>query len=200
MVSQLSNFTSIFNSLSTGAVHTGVTKYVAEYIDLEKERIEIIKTGFFITFVGSIMCSLVLFLGANLFNNLLFDGLDFIYVFYVYALTILFYGINTLLLSVINGYKEFKLFILLNSAISLSGLILSVALVLIANLYGALLSIVLSQSISFIITYLSIRKRKWFSFYYFITTPHIIWTKKLMTFALMAVVFCFCFANYSDYN
>lgn len=191
MVSQLSNFTSIFNSLSTGAVHTGVTKYVAEYIDLEKERIEIIKTGFFITFVGSIMCSLVLFLGANLFNNLLFDGLDFIYVFYVYALTILFYGINTLLLSVINGYKEFKLFILLNSAISLSGLILSVALVLIANLYGALLSIVLSQSISFIITYLSIRKRKWFSFYYFITTPHIIWTKKLMTFALMAVVSAF---------
>lgn len=191
MIGQLTNFTSIFNTLSTGAVHTGVTKFVAEYNDDENERLKVIKAGFFTTLVGSLICSVVLFIGAGIFNKFLFNGLNYTYIIYVYALTIFFYGLNTLLLSILNGYKEFKLFIRLNAVISVTGVFISLALVLFSKLSGALLAVVLSQTVSCFITFLVIRKKEWFKLSYFTTIPDKGTIGKLMIFALMTSISAF---------
>ncbi len=163
LLGQLSNFSLLLLAISTGGIKNGMTKYVAQYGNSKRMYSIFLSTGFWITFVLSVTCGLVLIFGANYFSLNTLKDAQYTPVFYVFGATIIFYALNELLLSVINGFREFKKFVTVNITGSIVGLIFTVVSSYAFGVFGALIALVSYQSIVFIVTLSLISKSSRFN-------------------------------------
>ena len=69
------------------------------------------------------------------------------YVFLIFGFTIFLYTLNTLLISILNGYKEFKRYVIVNISGTIVGLLFTICFVFSMGLKGALISAVSYQSV-----------------------------------------------------
>lgn len=163
LLGQLSNFTLLLLSISTGGIKNGMTKYVAQYGNSKRLYSIFLSTGFWITFVLSVVCGLVLIFGANYFSLKTLKDPQYTPVFYVFGATIIFYALNELLLAVINGFREFKKFVTVNITSSVVGLIFTVVSAYTFGVFGALIALVSYQSVVFVVTLALISKSSKFT-------------------------------------
>ena len=161
LIGQLNNFSTIVLNIATGGIANGVTKYVAEQSGEEEKINKFIHTALWVTIVLSIFCGLVMVIGANYFSILILKSYEYAIVFLLFGITVLFYALNTLLLAIVNGQKNFKLFVRINLINSVVGLSFSVMLSLWFGVIGALVSVVSYQSLVFIITLFLLRNAIW---------------------------------------
>lgn len=162
MLGQLNNFTNILLAVSNGGINNGITRYVAEYSGSEKKYQLFLGTGFWITAILSILTGLVLIFGAGYFAETILKDIKYKSVFYVFGGTLVMYAFNTLLISVINGFKEFKKYVAANILGSIIGLLFTIILAFNFGIYGALISAVTYQSVVFILTLFLVMNSKWF--------------------------------------
>ncbi|HMG66507.1 MAG TPA: O-antigen translocase [Chitinophagaceae bacterium] len=162
LLGQLNNFAQILLSVSNGGINAGITKYTSEFSDSEKDYILYLGTGFWITVVLSVISSLVLFTGAGYFSEDILHDIKYKSVFYIFGATIFLYALNALLTAVINGFKEYKKYVIANIAGSLVGMVFAIVLSVRYGIYGALISTVTFQSIVFFITLWLVVKSYWF--------------------------------------
>jgi len=162
MLGQLNNLTAILLAASNGGINNGITRYIAENANDEKEYQPFLGTGFWITAVLSVVCGLVLIVGAGFFAIHILKDIQYITVFYIFGGTVILYGLNTLLISVINGFKEFKKYVIANILGSIVGLVFTIVLAYNFGIYGALIAAVTYQSIVFILTLFLVLNAKWF--------------------------------------
>lgn len=162
MLGQLNNFTNILLAVSNGGINNGITRYVAEYSGSEKKYQLFLGTGFWITAILSILTGLVLIFGAGYFAETILKDIKYKSVFYVFGGTLVMYAFNTLLISVINGFKEFKKYVAANILGSIIGLLFTIILAFNFEIYGALISAVTYQSVVFILTLFLVMNSKWF--------------------------------------
>lgn len=162
MLGQLNNFTNILLAVSNGGINNGITRYVAEYSGSEKKYQLFLGTGFWITAILSILTGLVLIFGAGYFAETILKDIKYKSVFYVFGGTLVMYAFNTLLISVINGFKEFKKYVAANILGSIIGLLFTIILAFKFGIYGALISAVTYQSVVFILTLFLVMNSKWF--------------------------------------
>lgn len=188
LLGQLNNFVQILLSVSNGGINSGITKYTAEYADSEKDYILYLGTGFWITVVLSVVTSLVLVFGAGYFSVSILHDIQYKPVFYIFGGTLLFYALNALLTSVINGFKEYKKYVISNIVGSIVGLLFSVVLAVKYTVFGALVATVTFQSIVFFITLGLIAKSYWFKWKSFLLKFNKGIAVKLGHYSLMAIV------------
>lgn len=161
IVGQLNNLVSILLGVANGGISSGVTKYVAEYRDDNQMMPNIMSNALRITVICSLMMSFVLIIGHRYFSQYVLLSDEYGYVFVVFGFTIIFYTLNGLLISILNGYKRFKRFVVVNISGTLIGLLFSVSLVVSFGLAGALINAVTFQSVIFFITLYLLRKETW---------------------------------------
>jgi O-antigen/teichoic acid export membrane protein len=188
LLGQLNNFSTITLGISNGGITSGITKYISEYSSSRKKYLLFLGTGFWITVFFSVITSLVLIFGAGYFSRLILHDEKYKYVFYFFGTTIVLYALNALLISVINGFKEYKQYIIANILGSVVGLIFSVILAVNYGIPGALISAVTFQSIVFLLTLLIIRKSYWFEWKVFTGKFSKLVAGRLGHFSLMALV------------
>ncbi len=188
LLGQLNNFTQILLSISNGGINAGITKYTSEYSDTEKEYVLYLGTAFRITLFLSLLTSIVLFLGAGYFSESILHDPQYKSVFYVFGATILLYALNALLTAIINGFKEYKKYVIANITGSLVGMVFAVVLSIRYGIYGALISTVTFQSIVFFITLGIVAKSYWFKWKSFVLKFDWSIVTKLGHYSLMAIV------------
>ncbi len=188
LLGQLNNFTQILLSISNGGINAGITKYTSEYADSEKDYIFYLGTGFWITVILSVITSIVLFIGAGYFSENILHDIQYRSVFYIFGGTILLYALNALLIAVINGFREYKKYVIANITGSLVGMIFAVILSLRYGIYGALISTVTYQSIVFFITLFIVAKSIWFKWKSFLLKFNKKIAIQLGHYSLMAMV------------
>ncbi len=188
LLGQLNNFTQILLSISNGGINAGITKYTSEYADSEKDYIFYLGTGFWITVILSVITSIVLFIGAGYFSENILHDIHYRSVFYIFGGTILLYALNALLIAVINGFREYKKYVIANIIGSLVGMIFAVILSLRYGIYGALISTVTYQSIVFFITLFIVAKSIWFKWKSFLLKFNKKIAIQLGHYSLMAMV------------
>ena len=162
LLGQLNNFSSIFLTASTGGINNGVTKYVAENAGSEIKLRVFLKTAFWITITLSLSCGLILIFGARYFSEILFKDLQYKSVLVIFGFTIILYSFNGLILSILNGFKEYRKYVIINILSSLTGLLFSGILAYYFGILGALISVVTYQSIVFLVTLFIAIKCSWF--------------------------------------
>jgi PST family polysaccharide transporter len=84
-------------------------------------------------------------------------------VFYVFGVTIILYSLNAYITAIINGFKDYRSYIIASILGSIVSLCFSVFLALRFGLIGALISAVTFQSVVFFLTVLIVRKSSWFN-------------------------------------
>lgn len=161
LVGQLNNFATIAMSLSSGGINNGITKYISEFRNDEGKVRTYLTTALRITVICSLCVGVAIIVLNRLLSRLILQTEEYWYVFLIFGFTILLYAINSMLLSVVNGFKEFKKYVKINIANSIVGLCFTLAFVLTLGLTGALVSAVTYQSVMLFITMWLIRKSAW---------------------------------------
>lgn len=188
LVGQLNNFSQILLSLSNGGITTGVTKYVSEHAETRTEYRKYIAAGFWITIVLTLIISTLLLIFPGVLSRYVFQSADYRLVFVLFGLTIIFYALNTLLIAVLNGFQEYRKYILVNISGSIVGLIFSVILALQFGILGALIASVTFQSVVFFLSLYIIRTSPWYSRSLFTGAFDKPAARKLAHYSLMAIV------------
>jgi PST family polysaccharide transporter len=187
LLGQLTNFSAIIQSVSNAGINAGMTKYVSEYSNSKKRYLLFLGTGFWITIFFSIICSLVLIIWAGYFAKMTLHNEGYKYVFYIFGSTVILYALNALLIAVINGFKEYRRYVIANILGSVVGLCFSVVLALWYGIPGALVSAVTFQSVVFFLTLLMVIKTDWFDWRLFICRFRKGIAFKLGSYSLMAL-------------
>lgn len=163
LVGQLHNFATIAMSVSSGGINNGITKYIAEYKDTPEVVHSYLSTAIRITAVCSVIVGILMITFHSFLSKFIMLSLDYGYVFVIFGFTILLYALNMMLISIINGFKEFKSYVRINIANSIVGLVFTLTFVFFWGLKGALASAVTYQSIMLFVTLWMIRHLSWFN-------------------------------------
>ncbi len=191
-IGQFQNFVTLVTTFANGAINSGVTKYTAEYHDNERDQIAIWKTAGTITLAGTLLTSFVViilneYLALWILNNKAYGN-----VFIWLGVGLLPFTLNGLLLSILNGKKEIRSYVLINISGSLIGLFITGGLAMSLDLFGALVSLAISQSIVFFVTLVFYINTAWFKVSYIVGKIEILKFQALGKFGLMALTSAIC--------
>lgn len=181
---QLTNFISLFSNIANGGMTSGLTKYISEHKNSESEFRKYFGNGMLITLLFSTIASSILIIFSKTFTKQIFLSTEYSSIIVIFSITIFALSFNRYLLAITNGFKEYRKYISGDIIRNVSILILSVILVLIYKVYGALLALVLSQSFVLIITILMVRKLPWFKLTNFKPSFDKAISKKLLSYTL----------------
>ena len=187
LLGQLNNFSSILLGMANGGINSGITKYVAEYKDDENKVKGYISNALRITLVCSFAISLILIIFCKTLSQLILLSKEYYYVFIVFGITISLFTLNSLVISILNGYKEFKLYVRVSIFGTIAGLLYSVLLVFLWGLPGAMINAVTFQSIMFFVTLWMCRKLPWMKREYFVHKFDKPIIKKYLGYSLMTL-------------
>jgi len=187
-IGQFQNFITLMMALGTASVNTGVIKYTAEYHNEIDDKKRLWSTALRIGLIGTFLSGILLLLFHQQLSLLFFKDTRYSSLFVIFAFTLIFYVVNSLLMAILNGQKEIKKLIAVKITSSLITLFLITALTYYYGLYGALLSLVLNQLFVCAVTLFFVFRSRWFQWHMFTKTIDISHLKKLGNFALMAVV------------
>lgn len=187
LVGQLNNFAMIAMSFASGGINAGITKYIAEYREDNSMVAQLLSNALRITTICSAICAVVLIVFHRYISQLVMLSADYGYVFVIFGITILLYALNNMLISIVNGYKEFRRFVYINIANSIIGVIFTVALVMFWQLKGALISAVTFQSIMLFVTLWMLRGTPWLDLKFFKEKFNRVIAGKYFRYALMTL-------------
>lgn len=185
LVGQLNNFSSIVMSLSSGGINNGITKYVAEHKEDTKQVKSLLSTALRITIGCSATVGLMMILFHSYLSSCIMLSSEYGYVFIIFGFTVLLYALNTMLTSIINGFKQFRKYVAINIANSIVGLLFTISFVFTLGLKGALISAVTYQSVMLFITLWMIRKLPWVNWNFFCEKLSMGISKKYFRYTLM---------------
>lgn len=187
LLGQLNNFSTILLGMANGGINSGITKYVAEF----KENDNLVKVYISNALRITLLCSTIVGLGliflCKPLSRLILLTEEYFYVYLVFGFTIILFTINTLLISILNGYKQFKLYVKVNIIGTIAGLIYSILLVVTWGLSGAMISAVTFQSIMVFVTLFMCRKLPWMRKSYFIKRLNVPVVRRYMGYSLMTL-------------
>jgi O-antigen/teichoic acid export membrane protein len=148
------NFVGSFETVSTLGFQNGIVKYVAESKEKETELKKYVSTIVISISIVSLLLSGFLFSFPDFCNELIF-GIDFKYsfIFRAFAIALPWYALSLVLVSIINGLGKFKKVIYINLIGNFIGLFVSVFFVSKFQITGALLSIIITPSLLFLVSF-----------------------------------------------
>ena len=187
VVGQLQNFMSIITTFSNGAITNGIVKYIAEYQTIEQKQ-KIFSSSIVISLICSLIISIFLFVFSDYLSELILKDVQYSSVFIIFGATIFLFALNMVLISILNGQKEIKKYVLVNIAGSIFSLVFTSILIMQLNLMGALYAMVLNQSVMFFVTLAFVIKSSWFKLEYFKQGLDKESLSKLSKYSLMAIV------------
>lgn len=192
LLGQFQNTTGLISSIGHGSIQTGNVKYISENKNDEENLKQITSTSFIVILVLTLIISILTFIFSLKLSELTFYSAEYSFIFKFLSFSLIFYSLNIYLLSVINGLEKIKLFTLINIILSLVSLISVSILTIYFKLSGALISLVLSQSLVFIICYFIILNK--FGNSFFLNIINFKYFKKKITLKL----FKFSIATFSS--
>lgn len=160
LIGNLRNFLSSVQSFAILGLYNGVVKYVSEFKNNAIELSKTISTVYYLGFVSTIIICIFCFYNAEALNYWIFGAYDYSYVFKILALALPFYSLNMFSFSIINGFSKYKILLVINIIGQILGLLITLLLIWQNNIDGALISVVITPSIIFLITLVAIINRK----------------------------------------
>ena len=186
LIGQLKDFVTMITNISNGAITQGIVKYTAEYETIEKKQ-KIFSTSIIVSLISSSIIAIILVVFNSFLSELILKDIQYGGVFVFFAFTVFLFALNTVLMSILNGQKEIKKYVLVNIVNSSLALIITSLLVLKFNIQGALYALVINQSIVFFVTLMFVLKSVWFRWEYFKQGIDKDSLKKLSKYSLMAI-------------
>ncbi|MBU3821171.1 O-antigen translocase [Flavobacteriaceae bacterium XHP0103] len=164
----------------------GIIKYVAE-LKGKKEKLNLfVTTAFSLVIIGTLLSSVISFVGAKYWSQLLFNTEMYSWVFRVLSVTVPFLSFFVFCQAIINGHSDYKRMTKITVLSSFLSVLITAVLTVTYNLEGALMALILMpffQFVSVFITGKNLFSRVWLK-----PTFNKYFKSKLLLFMLMATV------------
>src|SRR5690606_37559768 len=159
LLDNLRNFITSLETFSTLGFNNGIVKYVAQNNKNEQELTKIISTIFWSLLSISLFLAIPVFVFSEYWNNKIFgEEYEFGIVFKVIALSLPLFALNLFLMSIINGFSEFKKLIFINIVGNFLGFTFSILMILKYKIMGALLALGIVPALLFLVSWFWISK------------------------------------------
>lgn len=192
LLGQFQNAIQIVTAFASGAINTGVTKYTAEYSDDPSKQQRLWATAGTISLTGSALTVLGILLFRREIATWLLHDESYHNVLLWFAAGLVFFVLNSLLLAILNGKTEIRLYVVANIVGSLISFFITMILVVSQGIYGALVALSIFQSGAFFTTLMLCRKATWFRVRYLFGLIDIGIAKNLGKYTLMAITSAVC--------
>lgn len=160
IVGNLRNFLNSLEAISTMGVQNGIIKYTAENEKEEQKLYSILSTVFLSLFAVIIFISLVLFALSGYWSQWIFGTYgEYAWIFNVIAFSLPWYAGSLIFMAVLTGLGNYKQVILLNIWGNILGTVMSAILIWKYNTNGALLGLILFQSVFFLFSFYIVYRR-----------------------------------------
>ncbi|CDZ78811.1 O-antigen translocase [Legionella massiliensis] len=189
---QFQNAITMITTFASGAINTGVTKYTAEYFEDETRQRAVWQTAGSIALLGSLLTALLIIVYRKILAGWFLNNEAYASVFLWFAVSLVFFVFNALLLAILNGKKEIGSYVCANIAGSLFALLITTILVLQSGLYGALVALAIFQSLAFFVSLFLCYRCPWFKLVYLFGRFDRAIARKLLAYTLMAVSTAVC--------
>ena len=188
LIGNLRNFTGAFQTIATAGFYKGIVKYISEVKENTLELSKLLSTVYYVGFVSTVMVSFFCYFKAEWINDLIFPTYnDYAYVIRIFAIVLPFYALNMFSFSIMNGFSKYKILIIIN----IIGQILSVSIALLLiyqnKIDGALISVVIAESLIFLITLVGIINRRSLVDYIKVNNINYSFLKKMAPYSVMAL-------------
>lgn len=187
MMGQYLNSTAILSLLATGAIGTGVVKYLAEYKDKSKQ-LNIISTGFRITLFSSLIIALASLLLSSFLSKETFKTGQYASVYILWSFFLFFTTLSSLFSNVLNGLKQIPYLTIINISGTLVGLAVTIVFAYQFGVYGVLIASNFTALSLFLLHLYFFNKYRWFSLSELIRSSDKKLVKMLFGFMLMSLV------------
>ena len=188
LIGQFQNFTQISLIAAQGAINNGVVKYTAEYSDDKNKLHSLLSTALKVSLTTALLCCIILIIFSNHLSIVVFNSDKYKNLFILFGITIIFFVLNGLILSIINGLKEITLYIKINIFQSIFSLFFTSILIYYFSLLGALSALATSQSVVFFIIVIVLKKHGILKISNFRKKFDYVIFRKLLSFSAMAIV------------
>lgn len=188
LIGNLRNMLSSFQSIAIAGLYNGVVKYVSEFKNNTKALSKVISTAYYAGFLATTLVAVFCYYNAEVLNNWLFASYDYSYIFKLIALAVPFYSLNMFCFSIINGFSKYKILLVINIIGQFLGLMVTLVLIWQNKIDGALISVVITPSLIFLITLVAIVNRKSLISLIKVSSVNFTTFKKLGVFTLMALI------------
>lgn len=160
LIGNLRNFLSAIQSVSILGFYNGLVKTIAKFKEDTVGLSKTISTAYYLGFFATILVSFLCYYNAQLINDLLFPTYNFAYVIEILALALPFYALNMFSFSIMNGFSNFKMLLIINIIGQILGLLVTLLLIYENHIDGALVAAVIAPSLIFLITLVGIINRR----------------------------------------
>jgi PST family polysaccharide transporter len=192
LLGQLKDFLKITSTLSNFGTTNGTVRYVAEHAENEAELKNYLGTGFKIHLYFSLAILLITIIFNNWISYYLFNDTKYATFIIVLAFSLVSISAHVFFMSVINGLKKIKLYIIINVIATLLSAIVLIYLVINYKTIGAFYAFAISQFLTFIVSLILIIIYKPFSLKLLLFPFKKNAFKNLSKFSLMALVGPIC--------
>jgi len=188
LIGNLQNFVSAFQTVSILGFYNGAVKYISDFKDDVAELSKTVSTIFYVGFISTILVSFLCYFNAEQINTIIFPVYNnYAFVIKIFAIVLPFYALNMFSFSIMNGFSKYKILIVIN----IIGQILSVSIALLLiyqnKINGALISVVIAESLIFLITLVGIINRRSLVTYIKVDSISLSFLKKMSSYSLMAL-------------
>ena len=189
LIGNLRNFLSASQSVSILGFYNGVVKTIAKFKDDSVKLSQTLSTAYYLCFFSTIIVAFLCYYNAQLVNDFLFSSnYNFAYIIKIMALALPFYALNMMSFSIMNGFSNYKMLLIINIIGQILGLLITLLLIYQNHIDGALIAAVIAPSLIFLITLVGIINRR--NLMTYIKTDHISFDilKSFGPYAAMALV------------
>lgn len=161
LIGNLRNFVSSFQTISIFGFYNGSVKYIAKFKNNTLRLSQTLSTVFYIGFLSTILVSFFCYFNAEAINNIIFPTYNnYPYVIKIFAIVLPFYALNMFSFSIMNGFSNYKMLIIINIIGQILGLSITLILIYQNQIEGALISIAIAEALICLITLVSIINRR----------------------------------------
>lgn len=186
-VGNASNFLKSIQSLSVLGFYKGIVKQISLVKEDSEKLSEVLSTSFYIGLLSTVVSALGCYYFANEINNFLFGDLNYVYIIEAIALIVPMYALNVFSFSIMNGFSKYKMLLIINITGQICGLLIALLLIWQEQLDGALMALVITPGILFLITVTGILFRRNLMPYIKITSIKLEVLTKLSPYSMMAL-------------
>ncbi len=161
LIGNLRNFLSAIQSFAILGFYNGFVKTIGKCKEDALELSKTISTTYYLGFFSTILMSFICYYNADFINDFLFsENYNYAYVIRVLALALPFYSLNMFCFGIMNGFSNFKMLLIINIIGQILGLAITLYLIYIEHIDGALVAAVIAPSLIFLITLVGIINRR----------------------------------------
>ncbi len=188
LVGNLRNFVSAARTFSILGMYNGVVKYIAEHKHNKTELSKLLSTTYYLGFTATVIVCAISYYFSEAINDYIFKEYNnYGYIIRIFAIALPFYALNMLAFSIMNGFSKFKYLIIFNIFGQILGAAITIILIWQKQIDGALIAVVIAESLLFFITLVGIYNTRNLSPLIKATNFNFGFVKKLSSFSIMAL-------------